>query len=64
MRFLGNLLKYANCFIKKKDIVFPEWDLDKVLGMLFNPPIRNKKDLLFNFKKTLFLTALADPKRI
>ena len=59
----NDLNRFVKSNFKKKESCFPPWDLDKVLGMLLNPPegyINNS----FLMQKSFFLALLACPKRI
>lgn len=63
---IKDLLQYTRSHLIKEEKQFPFWDLDKVLEMFqskqFNSLCSVKPDLYF--KKVLFLTILAVPRRI
>ena len=64
--YIKDLLRYAKSHLLKKDKNFPKWSLEKILEMLastqFNSLCSSDHSLLF--KKVIFLTALASPRRI
>ena len=64
--YIRDLFSYAKSHLIRKKKKFPKWSLDKILEMFNSSQFNNlcKTDYSLFFNKTIFLTVLANPRRV